>query len=131
MKPLSSLVLFAAAVSLAAAAHGQTPMAHRFIQVAPGVYAAIGNGTIETRSSTMVIVNGDDVFLVDTNITPEATRRLINDIKTLTDKPVRYVVNTHWHYDHTNGNQAFGPDVTIIGHENERTAILAGVLKNR
>jgi glyoxylase-like metal-dependent hydrolase (beta-lactamase superfamily II) len=79
----------------------------------------------------MVIVNQDDVVLVDTNITPEATRRLVNDIKTLTDKPVRYVVNTHWHYDHADGNQIFGPEVTIIGHENERAEILAGVLKDR
>jgi glyoxylase-like metal-dependent hydrolase (beta-lactamase superfamily II) len=131
MKPLTSLLLFAAAVSLAASAQGQTPMAHRFIQVAPGVYSAVGNGTIETRASSMVIVNADDVFLVDTNITPEATRRLVNDIKTLTDKPIRYVVNTHWHYDHADGNQVFGPEVTIIGHENERAAILGGVLKNR
>jgi glyoxylase-like metal-dependent hydrolase (beta-lactamase superfamily II) len=95
------------------------------------VYSAVGNGTIETRSSNMVIVNADDVFLVDTNITPEATRRLMTDIKTLTDKPIRYVVNTHWHYDHTDGNQVFGPEVTIIGHENERAEILQGVLKNR
>ena len=118
-------------LALAATVHAQTPMAHRFIQVAPGVYAALGNGTIETRDAAMVIVNADDVFLVDTNITPEATRRLVNDIKTLTDKPIRYVVNTHWHYDHADGNQVFGPEVSIIGHANERTAILNGVLKNR
>src|SRR6478672_10843337 len=131
MKGLTFAAAFAGVVLVAAAAEAQTPLAHRFTQVAPGVYSAVGNGTIETRSSNMVIVNGDDVFLVDTNITPEATRRLINDIKTLTDKPVRYVVNTHWHYDHTDGNQVFGPDVALIGHANERSEILAGVLKNR
>src|ERR1041384_3592055 len=108
------------AVALSASAFAQTPMAHRFIEVAPGVYSALGNGTIETRSSSMVIVNADDVFLVDTNITPEATRRLVNDIRTLTDKPIRYVVNTHWHYDHADGNQVFGPEVTIIGHEKKK-----------
>jgi glyoxylase-like metal-dependent hydrolase (beta-lactamase superfamily II) len=129
MKPLTSALAFVAAITAVASA--QTPIAHRFIQVAPGVYSAIGNGTIETRSSNMVIVNADDVVLVDTNITPEATRRLVNDIKTLTDKPIRYVINTHWHYDHTDGNQVFGPEVTIIGHENERMEILQGVLKNR
>src|ERR1051325_6095773 len=129
MKHLTPALALVLLISTGAAA--QTPVAHRFIQVAPGVYSAIGNGTIETRSSNLVIVNADDVFLVDTNITPEATRRLINDIKTLTDKPIRYVVNTHWHYDHTDGNQVFGPDVTIIGHENERREILEGVLKNR
>ncbi len=131
MRQPAAALLFTLLISGAATAYGQTPLAHRFVQVAPGVYAALGNGTIETRSSNMVIVNADDVFLVDTNITPEATRRLVNDIKTLTDKPIRYVVNTHWHYDHTDGNQVFGPDVTIIGHENERSEILAGVLKNR
>ena len=129
MKHLTSALALVLLISAAAAA--QTPVAHRFIQVAPGVYSASGNGTIETRSSNMVIVNADDVFLVDTNITPEATRRLVNDIKTLTDKPIRFVVNTHWHYDHTDGNQVFGPEVTIIGHENERAEILQGVLKNR
>jgi cyclase len=126
-----TLVVLLVVFAVAAATRAQTPIAHRFIQVAPVVYAAIGNGTIETRDSAMVIVNADDVFLVDTNITPEATRRLVNDIRTLTDKPIRYVVNTHWHYDHADGNQVFGPDVTIISHQNQRTEILAGVLKNR
>ena len=131
MKRRTFIFVLIASSGLAATAWAQTPIAHKFIQVAPGVYSAVGNGTIETRSSTMVIVNADDVFLVDTNITPEATRRLVSDIKTLTDKPIRYVVNTHWHYDHADGNQVFGPEVTIIGHQNERTEILAGVLKNR
>src|SRR5262245_51034450 len=131
MQRLIQLFFFLGVAALAAPTHAQTPVAHRFIQVAPGVYAAIGNGTIETRDTSGVIINDNDVFLVDTNITPEATRRLVNDIKTLTDKPIRYVVNTHWHYDHADGNQIFGPDVTIIGHENERTAIVGGVLKNR
>src|SRR6266513_3538793 len=129
MKHLTSAL--ACVLAISAAATAQTPVAHRFIQVAHGIYSAVGNGTIETRSSNMVIVNANDVFLVDTNITPEATRRLVNDIKTITDKPIRYVVNTHWHYDHTDGNQVFGPEVTIIGHENERAEILQGVLKNR
>jgi glyoxylase-like metal-dependent hydrolase (beta-lactamase superfamily II) len=129
MKHLIRAVAIVCAMS--ASAFAQTPTAHRFIQVAPGVYSAVGNGTIETRSSNMVIVNADDVVLVDTNITPEATRRLVSDIKTITDKPIRYVINTHWHYDHTDGNQVFGPEVTVIGHENERTEILGGVLKNR
>jgi glyoxylase-like metal-dependent hydrolase (beta-lactamase superfamily II) len=131
MKQLTFAAALVSVIISAVAAEAQTALAHRFIQVAPGVYSAVGNGTIETRSSNMVIINTDDVFLVDTNITPEATRRLINDIKTLTDKPIRYVVNTHWHYDHSNGNQVFGPEVSIVGHGNERTEILAGVLKNR
>jgi glyoxylase-like metal-dependent hydrolase (beta-lactamase superfamily II) len=118
-------------MALAAAPAGAQQLAHRFIQVAPGVYAAVGNGTIQTQDTVAVIVNANDVMLVDTNITPEATRRLVADIKTLTDKPLRYVVNTHWHYDHTDGNQIFGPEVQIIGHETARKAILDGVLQAR
>src|SRR5258708_34494944 len=38
----------------------------------------------------------------------------VEDIKKLNAKPIRYVVNTHWHYDHTAGNQIFGPEVQII-----------------
>jgi glyoxylase-like metal-dependent hydrolase (beta-lactamase superfamily II) len=131
MKQLTSLVLLCGLAGLASSASAQTPLAHKITPIAPGVYSAIGNGTIETRSSSLFIVNDNDVFLVDTNITPEATRRLVNDIKTITDKPIRYVVNTHWHYDHADGNQVFGPEVQIIGHQNERTEILGGVLKNR
>jgi cyclase len=119
------------ALGTVAGAQDGAPMAHRFIKVADGVYAAVGNGTIQTQDTVAVVVNRDDVLLVDTNITPEATRRLVNDIKTLTDKPIRYVVNTHWHYDHTDGNQVFGPEVRIIGHENTRKTILGGVLHKR
>ena len=129
MKRLGSLLVLTVVVMCTATARGQTPMAHRFIQVAPGIYSAIGNGTIETRSSNLVIINPDDVFLVDTNITPEATRRLVNDIKTLSDKPIRYVVNTHWHYDHTDGNQVFAPIAAIIGHEYTRRRLSGDILQ--
>ena len=106
-------------------------LAHRFIEIVPDVYAAVGNGTIQTQDTVAVVINEHDVLVVDTNITPEATRRLVADIKTLTDKPIRYVVNTHWHYDHTDGNQIFGPEVQIIGHVNARKAIVDGVLAAR
>ena len=70
-----------------------------------------------------MIVNDDDVFLVDTGTTPGAARAFVADIKLLTDKPVRYVVNTHWHFDHTDGNSIFGPEVQIMAHDFVRTAI--------
>jgi glyoxylase-like metal-dependent hydrolase (beta-lactamase superfamily II) len=128
---VSGVVAGVATLGVTGTAQEATPLAHRFIKVADGVYAAVGNGTIQTQDTVAVVINRDDVLVVDTNITPEATRRLVNDIKTLTDKPIRYVVNTHWHYDHTDGNQIFGPDVRIIGHENTRKTILAGVLHKR
>ena len=93
---------------------------YKFEKVADGVYYATGG----PGSNNVVIVNDQDVLLVDDGTTPAAARALLADIKLLTPKPVRQVVNTHFHYDHTAGNQIFGPDVQIIGHEFVRHAIL-------
>ena len=86
---------------------------YKFEKIAEGVYYA--TGTVPgLGSNNVVIVNDADVVIVDTGTSPAAARAFVEDIKKLTDKPVRYVVNTHWHYDHTAGNQIFGPDVQII-----------------
>lgn len=92
---------------------------YKFEKIADGVYYASGG----LGSNNVVIVNDDDVLVVDTGTTPQAARNFVADIKTLTNKPVRYVVNTHFHYDHVDGNQIFGPDVQIIAHDYVRTAI--------
>jgi cyclase len=68
----------------------------------------------------VVVVNDDDVLIVDPGVTPGAATALIADVKTLTNKPIKYVVDSHYHYDHAFGNQVFGPDVTIIGHDTVR-----------
>jgi glyoxylase-like metal-dependent hydrolase (beta-lactamase superfamily II) len=87
--------------------------AYKFEKIADGVYYATvtrpGLG-----SNNVVVVNDTDVLVVDSGTSPAAARAFVEDIKKLTDKPVRYVVNTHWHYDHTAGNQIFGPEVQII-----------------
>ena len=98
--------------------------AFNFEKIADGVYYATTNGTMITGSNDVVIVNDDDVMLVDAGVTPAVARALVQDVKQLTDKPVRWVVNTHFHYDHTDGNSVFGPEVQIIGHEYVRQAIL-------
>ena len=50
---------------------------------------------------------------------------------TLTEKPIKYVFNTHYHFDHAHGNQIFGDDVEIIGHEFVRSMLLTDVLDQR
>jgi glyoxylase-like metal-dependent hydrolase (beta-lactamase superfamily II) len=105
---------------------------YKFQKIAEGVYYASPeyNGTEFPFGSNpffganlVVIVNKDDVLIVDTGTSPAAARAFVADIKRLTDKPVRTVVNTHWHYDHTDGNSIFGPEVQIIAHEYVRQAI--------
>jgi glyoxylase-like metal-dependent hydrolase (beta-lactamase superfamily II) len=87
--------------------------AYKFEKIADGVYYATvtrpGLG-----SNNVVIVNDTDVLIVDTGTSPAAARAFVEDVKKVTDKPIRYVVNTHFHYDHTAGNQIFGPEVQIM-----------------
>ena len=91
--------------------------AHRLEQVAEGVYLATGNGALYTMSNSLIIERDEDVVIVDSHITPAAGRALIDSIRVVTDKPVTTVIQSHYHYDHTNGTPAFGPDIKIIGHE--------------
>ena len=78
---------------------------YKFEKEAEGVYYATGG----LGSNNVVIVNDDDVLLVDDGTTPATARALVEDIKLLTPKPIRTVVNTHFHYDHTDGNSILGP----------------------
>ena len=104
---------------------------HRFEEIADGVYFATGTGSMTTFSNHLVIINDDHVMLVDTSVTPASARGLVQGIKTLTDKPIKYVFNTHYHFDHAHGNQIFGDDVEIIGHDFVRTMLQTDVLAQR
>jgi cyclase len=112
------------------AAPGSLP-SRQFEKVAEGVYYATGTGSMITASNAVIVVNDEDVLVVDPGITAAAANALVADVKTLTSKPIRYVVDTHYHYDHAHGNQVFGSGVTIIGHDMTRRRLLGPVLKER
>jgi cyclase len=124
-------------VTSIALGRGQTPAgaptkAYRFERIANGVHFATGTGLMTTMSNSMVIENSDHVMLVDTSVTPAAARALVAQIKEeLTPKPIKYVFNSHYHFDHAHGNQIFGDDVEIVGHEYIRKMHLTNVLKQR
>ena len=82
-----------------------TGKAYKFERIVDGVYYATATGTMVTGSNNVVIAGSRDVLVVDTGTSPAAARAFIEDLKLITAKPVRYVVNTHFHYDHTDGNQ--------------------------
>ena len=102
---------------------------HRFIEVADGVWFATGTGSIYTMSNAMVLVGEFDTLVVDSHVTPAAARALLDSLQVITDKPVRYLVNSHYHFDHAHGNQAFPAGIEIIGHEFTR-AKLSGDIGN-
>ena len=103
-----------------------TGKAFRFNKVADGVYHAIGTGALQVVGNSAVIVNDEEVMIVDDHVSPAAAWVLLEEVKELTPKPVRYVVNTHFHFDHAHGNQVFGPNVEIIGHEFTRQMLTGG-----
>jgi glyoxylase-like metal-dependent hydrolase (beta-lactamase superfamily II) len=76
---------------------------------------------IEGRGGNIGLFVGDDgVFLIDDQFAP-LTEKIIAAIRTLSDKPIRFLVNTHMHPDHTGGNENFGKMGAIVfGHDNVR-----------
>jgi cyclase len=131
MKRLALVVTIGLLALVAAAAQSRRPAgtahtgkAFKFNQVKPGVYHAVGTGSLAVVGNSSFIVNDDDVIVVDDHVSPAAAWVLLEEIKDVTKKPVRTVINTHFHFDHAHGNQIFDPTVQIIGHEFTRRMLL-------
>src|SRR5438105_201658 len=119
---MKALSLFLA-VLLQAPNPVSTGKAYTFERIADGVYYATATGSMVTGSNNVVVIGTRDVLVVDTGTTPAAARAFIEDLKLLTPKAVRYVVNTHFHYDHTDGNQVYAGKADIIAHDYVKYAI--------
>jgi cyclase len=77
-------------------------------KVADDVYAALARPQVLTNCNAAIFVNSNDVLVVDAHSKPSAAAALIAQIKKeITTKPVRYLVNTHFHWDHTQGDAAY------------------------
>ena len=129
---VSLATLGASSVSAQASSSYPSVLSYRTVKVADGVYAFI---TPEERTgfqsgNSIAIIGDDGVLVFDTGNIPGSTRRQIAEIRKLTDKPVRYVVNSHWHPDHNLGNSIYRaefPGVRIIGTSATRAGILERV----
>jgi cyclase len=106
------------------------------IQLDPGVFAAIRREplSLAVNSNSLIIVRDTDVVVVDAQFTRSATRETIAAIQRITEKPVGYVINTHWHDDHVAGNQVYQdsfPSVRFVMHENTAADLLTVGATNR
>ena len=89
-------------------------------KVSGSVYMLVGAG-----GNIGVSVGDDGIVVVDDQFAPLADK-IQAALKGITDKPVRFVINTHWHGDHTGGNEAFGKLGTLIAQENVRKRLESG-----
>ena len=89
-------------------------------KVAGSVYMLTGAG-----GNIGVSVGDDGIVVVDDQYAPLAPK-IEAALKGITDKPVRFIINTHYHGDHTGGNEYFGQKGTIVAHENVRKRLAAG-----
>jgi cyclase len=97
-------------------------------QLAPNVYAYVQAKATWYWSNAGFIVGNDYVIVVDSLATVELTQKFRDEIKKVTDKPIRYLINTHHHGDHTWGNHVFA-GASIISHSHCRhEAIETGVI---
>jgi glyoxylase-like metal-dependent hydrolase (beta-lactamase superfamily II) len=97
-----------------------------FRMVADGVYLAVGTGALSAESNAVIVVNDRDVLVVDAETSPAAAWAMLRELKTITTKPVRSVVLTHFHYDHAHGTQSFPPGIDVIGTDFTRRMLAEG-----
>jgi cyclase len=94
-------------------------------KLAEGVYAQITRADDESAvSNSGFVILEKSVLVFDTHYTPEAGQALLAKIRSITPKPVRFIVNSHYHADHTHGNQAFPGSCQIIGTTAARRDVL-------
>ena len=97
-------------------------------KLAEGIYEIRHPDAPDTfpQGNTTVIIGDRGVFVVDSCLLPSSARQDIAQIKQWTDKPVMFLLNTHWHFDHTLGNATYAaafPGIQIIAHAHTRQEI--------
>lgn len=114
MRSLVAVALLACASTLPAQANFDTVQV-RASSLGRGVHVLFGAG-----GNIGLSVGDDAVFVVDDQFAP-LTPKILAAIRAITPKPVKFVVNTHWHFDHTGGNENLGKaGALIVAHDNVR-----------
>ena len=101
-------------------------------KVADGVHVAVAAPAYKVNSNTAIIESDDGVVIVDTHSKPSAARVIVDRIRAITPKPVRYVINTHFHWDHWHGNEVYPkayPGAEIVTNQITREAMRQKGLK--
>ena len=110
---------------LPAAAQAPADTSLKQEQLGDGIYLFRAPSTLDvwTATNVVVIVNDQDVTVFDSNTRPTTARMVIGEIRKLTNKPVRTLINSHWHMDHWSGNDEYVkafPGIQIIATTQSR-----------
>jgi len=116
----TALLLFITTGSAQAQNPQAPPAPSKLEKIADDIYVIRGEG-----GNTTIYLTNEGVVLVDVKF-DRNYEDIIAKVRSLTDKPVKYVFNTHSHPDHTGGNQKFLPAAQIIAHRNARAAMVEG-----
>src|SRR5689334_14240268 len=103
------LTLLVAVVAMLLPAADYTRPAPRTIAIAKGIYLFVSPpyGDVGLDGNSIAIVGDTGVLVFDTNGTPASAANVLAEIRKLTSAPVRYVVNSHWHWDHWYGTEVY------------------------
>ena len=116
------ILLAFAVLFIAGASYAQSVAGNFEVQkIGEGVYAVIRKDLpgLMVDANNVFIINDDGVVVVDSNGAPSITKEVLAALRRLTTKPVKFVINTHYHDDHIRGNQVYRdafPNVEFIGH---------------
>jgi len=105
-------------------ASAQSPTRYRLDKITDDVYLAAPGAPGPDAANVAVLVSDQDVMLVGTHLFPADARALVQEVKSVTDKPVRYIVNTHYHAASTAAGETFPAGIDVIGHELARKTLL-------
>ncbi|MDA8561028.1 MBL fold metallo-hydrolase [Nitrospinae bacterium] len=92
------------------------------VEVWKNLFTVTNGDTVD--SNTTFLITRDGVVVVDTRVTPNEAKQVLAEIRKRTDLPILYTINTHYHGDHTFGNQVFEGKGPIIAHESVRRNLL-------
>jgi len=92
-------------------------------QIGKGLYAYVSDN--DSSANSTFLVDGSGILVVDTGLNATEGSKLLHAIRGVSNLPVKYIVNTHYHPDHQGGNGVVGPDATIISTDFTRERTLA------
>jgi len=134
VRPLRAAAIASMLWLLSLTSAGQPPIVPSRTELTPGVFlfTTPGYGDVGLDGNSIAVLSRDGVLVFDTNGTPRASAAVLAEIRKLTPQPVRWIVNSHWHWDHWYGTETYQqafPDVRIVSHEKNRQLMMGPALE--